>query len=503
MLFSLILLFYFEASFALPQTLTKEQENTFAEMIWNKKTNEEDEEAARIVAEYITKQEIADAKEVAESHGNNSDDKKDDNNDKRDNNSDFWRKVLKTFSPLLTGDTPIARTGNRIDDVLNPWSHISSKSAKQQANTPAPITKSDTTVGTNTTTTTSAASTTESQKVSDYPPTTIISSDSIESIDEVNLDYEYEDRDIFALLILRAQEAGLNLNNNIIMPPLGDSPFSVAQQLQQEINRHLLSRANHARNIIFPLYLNAPSPHWTGVIVRLDENNRVIRIIYIDTLGRNGVPNQIRRVLENIYDNGSAIEEESILIQTDGTSCGPLTVENLVFVAKHLAEERSLPSERRAVSKKEAIEIRARHMELLEIYHPELGFKSKQKDNVSNFFPGKNRNPLEDMFEYKTSKLNYKFRQGGGGGMDPTITKEDKGKEPIYEPPESPVSEISSDTLYGTTSLPTRTTYPINITWASSDDTDSVIKLIESTQNTTEIFSLEHPMGIFSFSHLG
>ena len=92
-------------------------------------------------------------------------------------------------------------------------------------------------------------------------------------------------------------------------------------------------------------------------------------------------------------------------------------------------------------------------MELLEIYHPELGFKEKQKDNVSNFFPGKNRNSLEDMLKYRASKLNSKFRQGGGGDMDPTITKEDKGKEPIYETnPESPVSEISSDALSGTTS---------------------------------------------------
>ena len=197
----------------------------------------------------------------------------------------------------------------------------------------------------------------------------------------------------------------------------------------------------------------------------------------------------------------NTIEENSILIQTDVTSCGPLTVENPVFVAKHLAEGRSLPSERRIVSKKEAIEIRARQMELLEIYHPELGCKEKQKDNVPNFFPERNGNFLEDMLKYKASKLNSKFRQGGGGGMDPTITKEDKGKEPIYEPPESPISEISSDALSGTTSLPIRSTYPIKITFSSSADIDSIIKLVESTQNTSEIFSLEHPMGIFSFSY--
>lgn len=194
---------------------------------------------------------------------------------------------------------------------------------------------------------------------------------------EVNLGYQYEDQDINAILQLRAQEEGIDLNTNIILPPIGDLNDQLFEHLQEESLRYLAmvnegDVTPYDRNIIIPLHLSNGS-HWVGLIIRLDADGRVILVQYVDSLGFK-IPPNIAVALQQLYGENILIENVDGLLQMDGNGCGPLTIENLIILTKgkNLSKK---------ISDRVMRKIRKRHMDLATKYFSELGLACRQSCN--------------------------------------------------------------------------------------------------------------------------
>lgn len=188
---------------------------------------------------------------------------------------------------------------------------------------------------------------------------------------DVNMYYEYDDVDINVLLLLRAQEEGLDLDGIILMPPLDNTGSQIAEQLQEENMRYrervLAGEEPVARTILIPVNLYNIR-HWVGLVIKLDTQNRVLQIQYIDPLGNStfeeSIPEKIREALRTLYGEVH-IDNVLLLRQTDGAACGVLTVENLVRAAQgHIDTEVAHENLTR--------QIRNHHIDLLDRYRPDL-----------------------------------------------------------------------------------------------------------------------------------
>jgi len=195
-------------------------------------------------------------------------------------------------------------------------------------------------------------------------------------VDRANMNYEYEDQDIDALILLRAQEVGLDLSRTVLLAPLDNMTDQLEIQLMDELERN---REIGARIILVPINLN--NIHWVGLVVRLNEENQVVRIQYIDPRGEStseeGIPAEIKMALEVVYKRRMYIENLLLLRQTDGTACGALTVENLLRIAQG-----SVDTE--IVHEETTRRIRNHHINLLEQFRPDLQFNYRQKNNISS-----------------------------------------------------------------------------------------------------------------------
>ena len=196
----------------------------------------------------------------------------------------------------------------------------------------------------------------------------------------VNMHYEYDDIDINNLLLLRAQEVGLNLPITVLMPPLDNMGNQIIEQLHEEGRRYqerVLAQEIEpvARTILVPINLN--NIHWVGLVIRLNERSQVLQIQYIDPLGdstfESSIPEEIRRSLSGVYGSGIRIENLMLLRQTDGTSCGVLTVENLIRAAQGQLDTEIVHEELTGL-------IRDHHADLLERFRPDLRFNLRQRE---------------------------------------------------------------------------------------------------------------------------
>ena len=206
-------------------------------------------------------------------------------------------------------------------------------------------------------------------------PIVVAKTRALTTIDRINMDYEYEDLDVDSLLLLRAQEVGLDLTRTVLVAPLDNMIEELELQLRLELERN---KVVGARTILIPI--NSNNTHWVGVVIKLDEFNRALQIQYIDPLGTSAfesdIPCEIRAILKVLYGKVVYIENLLLLSQTDRTASGPLTVENLTRVAQgnintEIAHEGSIR------------EIRSHHIHLLEQLRPDLQFNYRQENNIS------------------------------------------------------------------------------------------------------------------------
>lgn len=203
-------------------------------------------------------------------------------------------------------------------------------------------------------------------------------------LQEPNMHYEYDDIDINELLLLRAEEEGIDLDETILMPPAGNIGEELAEQLRQETERYRRrvltgTTATTPRTLLIPI--NLDNIHWAGLVIRLNANNQILQIQYIDPLGdmdENETLTAIKKNLRMVYGNRIQIEQVTILRQTDGAACGVLTIENLIRAAQRQLDQ--------IVANREITrEIRRHHIELMERFRGDLHFAYRQRNNISNW----------------------------------------------------------------------------------------------------------------------
>ncbi len=189
---------------------------------------------------------------------------------------------------------------------------------------------------------------------------------------KINNHYQYEDYDVLTILNLRLQQE--NLNDVSVIPPLSTLEGDQLQiQLQGEQNK---SHATPNRTILIPY--NLGNYHWVGIVIRV-ENNHATEFTYYDS----SLPdNEISEYYLQLFDTLSKFYKVDIkgnvasgLKQRDGTSCGPLTIENLINAALHHVINGFA----------NVLDIRAQHVYLMDTFAPEHYFDVRQFHNLPSF----------------------------------------------------------------------------------------------------------------------
>ena len=197
---------------------------------------------------------------------------------------------------------------------------------------------------------------------------------------KINHNYIYEDYDMWAILNLRLQQE--NLNNVFIIPPISTLESNQLQiQLQEEQNR------NHAtpnRTLLIPY--NLGNYHWVGIVIQV-ENNRATKFTYYDSILADGENSEYYSAISNTFKSVYGIEiSENLgfgLRQRDNTSCGPLTIENLINAALHYIIS-GFPN---------VFDIRTQHVYLMNTFSPEHYFNFRQMHNFPSFKFNQQYNP--------------------------------------------------------------------------------------------------------------
>ena len=196
----------------------------------------------------------------------------------------------------------------------------------------------------------------------------------------VNMQYKYDVHDVYSILTLRATEAKLDPNKTILIYPLPNQADQIEKRLQEEQTSYAerVSKKEiipEARTVLVPIHIN--NAHWVGLIIKLNEYNKILNIQYTDSLGdsifEDSIPDEIRSPIKKVYGKEICIENLMLSRQTDGMADGILVVENLISAAQKNFNLEIIHEELTKL-------IRNHHINLLELFQPALQFNIKQKD---------------------------------------------------------------------------------------------------------------------------
>ncbi|MGC7403052.1 eCIS core domain-containing protein [Pandoraea pneumonica] len=189
---------------------------------------------------------------------------------------------------------------------------------------------------------------------------------------DVNPAYQYEDVDMYR--ILHAEVAQLGLPNVTVVPPADDMHAGQLQARLQETGISLREDDEPGHTILVPL--NIGNYHWVGVVIVLSPQGLVPPAVvrYVDPLGNlRGMHRAVLQEIQAVFP-GAQIEDTTALLQTDGTSCGPLTIQNLLFQAQGLRLRRNVRTDRGYTDR-----LRERHVRLLAHVHQGSDFRERQR----------------------------------------------------------------------------------------------------------------------------
>ena len=194
----------------------------------------------------------------------------------------------------------------------------------------------------------------------------------------VNLKYQYEDVDIQAILkarleILKNPHTESNIEIWAIIDNLENpGETSLKKRLEQ-----IKGSPNNSKTHLIPF--NVGGGHWVGILLELGLNGELKRAEYMDSLTTSqNVIDALKAQLQAVYPNAVFTQPENTLKQTntkqtDYTSCGAYTIENLLASALKIN-----PPENNNIA------IRKSHLDALEKNNSEYHktFKPKQLENT-------------------------------------------------------------------------------------------------------------------------
>ncbi|HQY22128.1 MAG TPA: ankyrin repeat domain-containing protein [Gammaproteobacteria bacterium] len=190
---------------------------------------------------------------------------------------------------------------------------------------------------------------------------------------KINSAYQYEDNDIQVILSARLQQLQIQ-NKQLFTKPLAVLAAVdniVGTQLEHRLKQEQEAN-NHRCACVLLIPCNLRNAHWVGILLELRIDRTISRAEYVDSNDSHPtVPSTFQEQLQNVYPNAPLITVRKSLQQTDGSSCGAYTIENLLTAALGIQ------------SPENSEIIRRLHLEALEQYN--LGFYSafyeRQKNN--------------------------------------------------------------------------------------------------------------------------
>lgn len=195
---------------------------------------------------------------------------------------------------------------------------------------------------------------------------------------DVNADYQYEDVDMYR--ILQAEVANLGLDNVAVVPPVDNMH---AGQLTQRLRGVGAVHPGPGQTATLLVPFNIGNYHWVGIMIVVsggdgsgDGSGGATTIVrYLDPLG--GMRSMAPEVLAEIRAVFPHATQESAhrVLQIDGTSCGPLTIENLLMQLHGLAPRGDVRASPAYTER-----LRERHIRLLEEVQPGANFRQRQRN---------------------------------------------------------------------------------------------------------------------------
>ena len=196
--------------------------------------------------------------------------------------------------------------------------------------------------------------------------------------EDINNQYQYEDIDIQAILASRIKEETQHFPKPVqllgAVDNISDTSIvyrQLEQRLQQDQKEHTKQGIKKERIILIPCNLGLS--HWVGILVEFQEDGKIARAEYIDSLTETTVvPQSLQDQWSKVYKN-DVLQIKNLLKQKDMMSCGVYTIENLLLSARNVG---LLPDI-------EIKEIRQLHLQYLNRYNVEFyqKFYHRQKNN--------------------------------------------------------------------------------------------------------------------------
>ncbi len=183
-----------------------------------------------------------------------------------------------------------------------------------------------------------------------------VSGDSTSSSpEEINVSYQYEDRDVTAILQARLLQLGLpDVELMAAVDILG-----MRQHLTQRLHEYKAAPKPGENWVLIPC--NIGQLHWVGLRFKFD-GAVCLEAEFIDSLTGTTVPRTLELQLQALFPEKSFVRKEG-LIQGDVTSCGAYMIENLLNIER--AGAGAGVEAQTAVS---AVAIRRLHIEALARY---------------------------------------------------------------------------------------------------------------------------------------
>ena len=197
--------------------------------------------------------------------------------------------------------------------------------------------------------------------------------------EDINNQYQYEDIDIQAILASRIKEETQHFPKPVqllgAVDNISDTSIvyrQLEQRLQQDQKEHTKQGIKKERIILIPCNLGLS--HWVGILVEFQEDGKIARAEYIDSLTETMVvPQSLQDQWSKVYKN-DVLQIKNLLKQKDMVSCGVYTIENLLLSARNVD---ILPEDIGAKK------IRQLHLECLNKHNHEFyqRFYQRQKNN--------------------------------------------------------------------------------------------------------------------------
>lgn len=215
---------------------------------------------------------------------------------------------------------------------------------------------------------------------------------------QVNLQYQYEDHDIQAILSSRVEELYATTPPLKLVYVLAAVDNIVDGQLTQRLQQDIESYTHDDKTRIVLIPCNLGNFHWVGILVEFKYNGEIERAIYIDSLTDHNKPTKnLNEQLQSVYSSCNLkvcnLKVYKLLQQQDTTSCGAYTIENLLLAIQHKKANKLI----------EAKEIRLQHLECLQKYNLEFykNFYIRQRYNRPTTCT------IKDQLEYLNEEVHF------------------------------------------------------------------------------------------------